>query len=92
MRRHLEGAELEQAQASGRRVGRIQLVDRELGAVRVAGQVGQQVAQQPVDEPRQRFVLAELVLARELLERDLELVEAVVARLVDARRLAGRAR
>ena len=72
-------------------VRRVQLVDRELGAVRVAGEVGQQVAQQPVDQPRRRRLLAGRVLAVHLLERDLELVEAVVARLVDARRLAGRA-
>src|SRR6266511_251110 len=42
MRRHLERAELEQAQPAGGRFGRVELVDRELGAVRVAGQVDEE--------------------------------------------------
>jgi hypothetical protein len=45
MRRHLEGAQLQQAQAAGGRVRRVQLVDAELAAVGVAGDVDQQVAQ-----------------------------------------------
>ena len=36
VRRHLERAQLQQAEPAGRAVGRIQLVDAELGAVRVA--------------------------------------------------------
>jgi hypothetical protein len=51
VRRHLEGAQLEQAEAAGRAVRRIQLVDAELGAVGVAGDVDQQVAQHAVDQP-----------------------------------------
>ena len=90
MRRHFEGAEFHQAQPAGRAGRRIQLVDRELGAVRVAGEVDEQVAQQPVHQPGLRAFLAFLRLALQLLERDLQLVEVVVARLVDARRLAGR--
>jgi hypothetical protein len=39
MRRHLEAAELDQAEAPGRAVRRIELVDADLGAVRVAGHV-----------------------------------------------------
>jgi hypothetical protein len=62
--RHLEGAHLEQAEAAGGAVRRVQLVDAELGAVGVAGDVDQQVAQQAVDEPR-RHGLAGL---RELAE------------------------
>ena len=69
------------------RVGRVELVDAELGAVRVAGDVDQQVAEQAVDEPRLRRPRPR----GSLLEGDLQLVEAVVARLVDARRLARRA-
>ena len=49
MRGHLERAEFEEAEPAGRRVRRIELVDGELGAVRVAGQVREQMAQQPVD-------------------------------------------
>ncbi len=91
MRRHFERAEFEEAEPARRGVRRIELVDGEFGAVRVAGQIGQQMTQQPVDEPRRCGLAARLVLLRQLLERDLELVEAVVARLVDARRLARRA-
>ncbi len=91
VRRHLERAKLEQAEAAGGRVRRIQLVDREFRAMRVAGEVGEQVAQQPVDEPGRGRRLPCRVRAPHLLERDLELVEAVVARLVHPRRLARRA-
>ena len=69
-------------------VGRIELVDADLGAMGVAGDVDQQIAEQPVDQPqRRRFRPA----AADLRERDFEFVELVVARLVEARRLAGRA-
>ena len=54
VRRHLEGAHLEQPEAAGVAVGREHLVDAELGAMRVAGGVDQQVAEQAVDEPRRR--------------------------------------
>jgi hypothetical protein len=53
VRRHLEAAELDQAQPAGRAVGREQLVDADFGAVGVAGDVDQQVAEQPVDQPGQ---------------------------------------
>ena len=55
----------------------------------VAGQVHQEIAQQPVHQPGLQGLLARAVLAFHFLERDLELVEAVVAGLVDPRRLAG---
>ena len=86
VRRHLEGAQLDETEPAGRPVGRVQLVDAELGAVRVAGHVDEQVAEQPIDQPRLRRLAG-----RRALKGDLELVERVVARLVDARRLAGRA-
>ena len=91
MRRHLEGAHLEQAESAGRPVGRVELVDAELGAVGVAGDVDQQVAQQAIDQPRRRLARLDLGDAGQLGERDLDLVDRVVARLVDARRLARRA-
>ena len=87
MRRHLERAELDEAEPARRPVRRVELVDADLGAVRVAGDVDQQVAEQAVDEPRRRRLLR---LIR-LLERELELVQRVVPRFVDARRLARRA-
>ncbi len=89
MRRHLEGAKLEDAEASRGGPRRVELVDRELGAVRVAGEVDEEVAQDPVDEPRLLVRLARLELSFELLEGDLQLVERVGARLVHARALAG---
>ena len=89
VRRHLEAAELDQPEPAGRAVGRIELVDADFRAMGVAGHVGQKVAHQPVDQPRRRrLAVAGL---RDLRQRDLEFVKAVVARLVDARRLAGRA-
>ncbi len=87
VRRHLEGAQFEQAEAPGRAVRRIELVDAELGAVRVAGDVDEQVPEHAVDQPG-RDVAAD---RRNLAEGDLHLVERIVPRLVDARRLAGRA-
>ncbi len=51
VRRHLEAAQLQQAQPAAGGVGAVQLVDAELGAVGVAGDVGQQVPQRPVDHP-----------------------------------------
>src|SRR2546423_11502538 len=56
--------------------------------MRVAGEVDEEIAQDPVDEPRLLVRLAGLEARLELLERDAELVERVVARLVDARALA----
>ena len=55
--------------------------------MRVAGHVDQEIAEQPVDEPR-RHGRDRLI---RLLERELELVQRVVPRFVDARRLARRA-
>ena len=51
VRWHLETAELQEPQAAAGRVRAVQLVDAELGTVRVAREVGQQVAQHTVDEP-----------------------------------------
>ena len=87
MGRHLEAAQLQQAETAGGAVGGIELVDAEFGAVGVALDVGQDVAQRPVDQPGRRLGPG----AGDLLEGDLELIERIVARLVDARRLAGRA-
>ena len=55
----------------------------------VARQVNQQVAQQAVYQPwRQRFFACQL-FQRHLLKGDVQLVQIVVARLIDARRLTG---
>ena len=75
-------------QPPGRAVGRIELVDADLGPVRVAGHVDQQVAEDAVDEPRRYAALRGV---GDLLQRDFHLEERFVTRLVEARRLARRA-
>ena len=86
VRRHLEGAQLEQAATAGCGVRREELVDAELGAMGIAGRVDQQIAEHPIDQPGRG-----LSSRRDLLEGDLQLVQRIVARLVDTRMLAGRA-
>ena len=84
--RHLEAAQLQQPEPAARAVWAVQLVDAELGAVGVAGDVGQQVPQRAIGHPR---------LGRpgtagqpgDLGERDLQLVERLGSALVDPRRL-----
>ena len=56
VRRHLEVAHFQQAEAAGGAVRAVELVDAELGAVRVAGGIDQQVAERAVHIPRQRRV------------------------------------
>ena len=85
--RHFERAEFDEAEPPRRAVGRIELVDADFGAMGVAGDVGQQVAEQAIDEPERRRGLARL---RQIGERDFEFVELIVARFVEPRRLAGR--
>ena len=82
-------AQLDQAEPAARPVGRVELVDAVLGAVRVARRVDQQVAQHAVDQPRRRRGRGARPVGQ-LREGELELVERVAARLVDARRLARR--
>jgi hypothetical protein len=71
---------------AGGAVGRIELVDADFGAVRVAGDIDQDVPEQAVDQPQRRLDTRR----RHMGQRDLEFVEPVMAGLVDARRLAGR--
>ena len=66
-----------------RSVRREQFVDTEFGPVGIAGDVDQDVAKQPIDEPgRRRFPDAR---PRHLGKGNLEFVEHVLARFVDAR-------
>ena len=87
VRRHLERAKFHQTQASGGTVGRVEFVDADLRAVRAAGDVDEQVAEDAVDEPGGN---ARRAARRHLGERDLELVERIEPRFVDARCLARR--
>ena len=90
VRRHFEGAKFQQAEPPGRAVRRIQLVDGKLGAVGVAGEVHEEISQQPVHQPGLRGFAAGGGEAVHFLERDFQFVQVVVARLVHARRLTGR--
>ena len=68
----------------------MQLVDAELGAVGVAGEVREQVAQRAVDSPcRWRGAVVLPREAGEFRRGDREFVEAVGTRLVDPWRLGG---
>ena len=87
MRGHLERAELEQSEATRRAVRAVQLVDAKFSAMRVAGDVDQQIAEQTIDEPWRSLPPGPTV-GVELPEREIELVNAVVSGLVDAGRLA----
>src|SRR5208282_4318321 len=82
--RHLEGAQLQQPQSPAAAVRRVEFVDAELGAVRVAGGVNEQVAEESVREPgRAARALGHLP------ESDAKFVERIISRLVNARALAG---
>ena len=52
--RHFEGAEFDEAEAAGRPVGRIELVDADFRAMRIAGDVDEKIAEKPVDEPERK--------------------------------------
>jgi len=85
---HLEAPELDDAEASALGVGAEQLVDAELGSMRVAGEVDEEVPQKAIGLPQRHVPVAFGGEAIELGERGLELVQAVVARFVDAGSLA----
>ena len=100
VRRHLEAAQLQQAEPASGPVGRVELVDAELGAVRVAGYVDQDVAQDAVDQPGRHLGTAvaphanrakAVKLPLQLGKGDFQFIDLVVARLIHARRLTGRA-
>ena len=91
MGRHLEAAQLEEPEPAPFGVGAEQLVDAQFGPVGAARYVDQKVPEQAVDQPGRRRGLLATGHAVELGEGDLELVEALVAGLVDPGGLAGRA-
>jgi hypothetical protein len=69
VRRHLEGAQLQEPAPAGSGIGRKELVDAELGAVRVACRIDQDVAEDAIDQPRRR-----LSSRLDLAEGDLQLM------------------
>ena len=58
--RHLEGAELHEAETTGRAIGRIELVDADFRAMGVAGNIHQKVAVQAIHQPEREILLAGL--------------------------------
>jgi hypothetical protein len=81
VRGHLERPQLHEAQTALRARRIVQLVDAELGPVGVPAHVDEQVAEEAVGEPgRDRRPAG----GRDARERELQLVEGVVARLVQA--------
>jgi hypothetical protein len=84
VRRHFQRAEFHQSEPVGGGFARVQLVDAELSAVCVAGHVGEQMAENAIDQPGRDFLLR-----CDLRERDLQFDQAVLARLVNPRMLAG---
>ena len=69
----------------------IEFVDADLGTVGVAGDVDQQVAEDPVDQPGRAIQAGRGERVGDLPQRDLQLIKLIVARFIHARRLAGRA-
>src|SRR5436309_10990713 len=51
VRRHCKGAQLDQAKAAAAGFGRVEFVDAELRAMRVASNVNEQVAKNPIHQP-----------------------------------------
>jgi hypothetical protein len=83
--RHFKCAQLEEAELEAGAIGRIELVDTELCAVGVAGDVGEEIAKEAVKEGG-----AGVFFFGEISEGYFEFVERVGAGFVDARVLAGR--
>ena len=90
MRRHFETAELEQAEAAGASGHGVELVDAELGTVRITGEVDEKIAQQLAGHFRRNGSAVFFLQQGHLLEGNFQFIEVVVAGLIDAGRLAGR--
>ncbi len=80
MRRHLEPAQLKQAQAPTSAVRIVELVDTELRAVGISGDIGEQMPQRPIDMPRGFRIGQPFNLG----EGNLQLVQRLFASLVYA--------
>ena len=89
VRRHFKSAKFDETQPAGGTIRRIKLVDADFRPVGVAGDVHQQVSQEPVHQPREGC--RPLVWAMDLGEGDFQLIETVVSCLVNAWCLGRRA-
>ncbi len=52
VRGHFKAAEFDEAQAAAGGIGRVEFVDAEFGAVGVAGEIDEEIAEDAIDEPR----------------------------------------
>ncbi len=89
VRRHLESAQFEQAEAAGGAVRAVELVNAELAAVGIAGDVDQEVAQGAIDKPSWGVDAVARAAGAQLGQGDFEFVDLIVARFVHPRSLAG---
>ena len=87
--RHLESPQFQQAQPPGGGVRRIQLVNAELAAVGVARHIDQNIAQGAVNNPGRHVLTIFFAVGSDFAHGDFKLVELVIARFIDTRRLAG---
>src|ERR1017187_7233621 len=84
MRSHFKGTQFEEAKAQPATLRGIELVDAELGAMRVSSDIDEQIAEQSIHHDRRA------VVRRQIAKSDLQFVQGIRARLVYARRLACR--
>jgi len=52
VRRHFKGTHLDEAEPAMARIGRVEFINAELGAMRVAARINEQIAEDAVNEPR----------------------------------------
>src|ERR1017187_10372710 len=86
VRRHLKSAQLHQSKARSGGVRRVELVDAELGAVRVPCQIGEKMTKYAIGQPQRT---SRRVLIGDLVEGDFQFVDGIRACLVHARMLTG---
>ncbi len=85
MRLHLEGPQFEQAKLQADALRREEFIYAELGAVRIACDIGEEIAEQSVHDP------GRTILGREMAKSDFQLIQGIDACFIHARTLAGRA-
>ncbi len=81
---HFETAQLDEPEASGAAVGRVEFVDADFGAMRVSGDVDEQVPEKSVDDP-----WGNGGAVGQLSKGDVQFVEGIFPAFIDARGLAG---
>ena len=90
MRRHFKRTQLNEPQTAAATARVKELIDGKFRAMRVARGIREQMAEKPVHQPGRRVAIF-LAVAIHLLECQLDLKHGIIARFINARRLAGRA-